>query len=211
MDLTMDMMMKSVLNLPYPPGYGAEQRGDMTQMMDSFTRLMRGLALAILFIYLSLVAQFRSLTQPFTMLMAIPLELFGAFLALILAHQTFSTVSILGFIILNGMDVTASILLIDLIMDLRESGTERTEAIREAGPIRLRPILMTVIITLMVLVPVAFLPKTGMDAYAPLATVIIGGLSLSTVLTLIAIPVIYSLVDDALVWFQNRRKEEVLT
>lgn len=204
MNLTMDMMMKSLLNLPYPPAYGAEQRGDMTQMMDSFTRLLRGLALAILFIYLSLVAQFRSLTQPFTMLMAIPLELFGAFLALILAHQTFSTVSILGFIVLNGMDVTASILLIDLVMHLRQNGVERNEAIQQAGPIRLRPILMTVFITLVVLAPVALFPKTGMDAYAPLATVIIGGLSLSTLLTLIAIPVIYTLVDDAGSWVRNR-------
>ncbi len=210
MNLTTEVMMKSLLGLPYPPGYGAEQRGDMTQMMDSFTRLIRGLALAVLFIYLSLVAQFRSLTQPFTMLMAIPLEMFGAFLALILAHQTFSTVSILGFIILNGMDVTASILLIDLVMRLRQEGTERNEAIMQAGPIRLRPILMTVLITLIVLAPVALFPKTGMDAYAPLATVIIGGLSLSTVLTLIAIPVIYSLVDDAIAWVGSRKKKEVL-
>lgn len=211
MALTMDMMMKGVMGVPFPPGYGMEQRGDMTQMMDSFSRLLRGLLLAIIFIYLSLVAQFRSLTQPFTMLMAIPLELAGVFGALLLAHQTFSTVSVLGIVILNGMDVTASILLIDLIMARVKEKEEMEklsphpgptsahvrESVLEACPIRLRPILMTAIITIAVLTPVALFPRTGMDAYAPLATVVIGGLSLSTFLTLLVIPVLYTIVDDA--------------
>ena len=196
MQLTMDMMMKSLMNLPYPSGYGVEQRGDMTQMMDSFTRLLRGMGLALLFIYLVLAVQFRSFVQPFTMMMAIPLEYVGCLSALILAHQTFSTVSILGIILLSGIDVTASILIVDRIMQFREAGKPREEAVLNAGPIRLRPILMTVGITIVVMIPVAFFPKTGMDAYSPLATVVVGGLIVSTFLTLIAIPVIYTIMDD---------------
>lgn len=203
MQLTMDIMMKSIMNLSYPPGFGVEQRGDMTQMMDSFGRLLRGMGLAFLFIYLVLAVQFRSFAQPFTMMMAIPLEYIGCLIALILAHQTFSTVSILGVILLSGIDVTASILIVDKIMQLREGGKPREEAVLEAGPVRLRPILMTVGITMVVLFPVAFFPKTGMDAYAPLATVVVGGLTASTFLTLIAIPVIYTVIDDLVTWIRR--------
>jgi HAE1 family hydrophobic/amphiphilic exporter-1 len=197
MQLTMDTMMQSLMTLPYPPGYGMEQRGDMTQMMDSFYRLLWGLVLALIFIYLSLVVQFHSLTQPLTMMAAIPLELVGVFGGLLLAHQTFSTVSILGILVLNGMDVTASILLIDLILEKRKEGVPREQAVLEAGPVRLSPILMTVLVTLVVMTPVALFPKTGLDAYSPLATVVVGGLAMSTILTLVVIPVVYTLVDDA--------------
>ncbi|HEY3997247.1 MAG TPA: efflux RND transporter permease subunit [Candidatus Xenobia bacterium] len=196
MALTMDVMMDSLFTLPYPPGYGMEQRGDMTQMMDSFNRLLTGLGMALAFIYLSLVVQFRSLLQPLALMAAIPLELVGVFGGLLLAHQTFSTVSILGIVVLNGMDVTASILLVDLIMGRREEGHDRRLSVEESCPIRLRPILMTVLVTLVVMLPVALFPRTGIDAYAPLATVVVGGLTMSTVLTLVVVPVLYTLVDD---------------
>ncbi|MCA9790664.1 MAG: efflux RND transporter permease subunit, partial [Candidatus Eremiobacteraeota bacterium] len=202
MQLTMDVMMDSLMQLPYPPGYGMEQRGDMTQMMDSFYRLLWGMALALFFVYLSLVMQFHSLTQPLVMMAAIPLEMIGVFTGLFLAGQTFSTVSVLGIIVLNGMDVTASILLVDHILHLRQDGLERDEAIRRAGPVRLLPILMTVLITMVVMLPVALFPKTGMDAYSPLATVVVGGLAFSTVLTLVVVPVLYSLVDDFERWLK---------
>ncbi len=206
MQLTMDVMMDSLMQLPYPPGYGLEQRGDMTQMMDSFSRLLWGMVLALLFIYLSLVMQFHSLTQPLTMMAAIPLEAVGVMAGLYLAGQAFSTVSILGIIVLNGMDVTASILLVDHILHLRKEGVERDEAVALSGPVRLPPILMTVIVTMVVMTPVALFPKTGMDAYSPLAVVVLGGLGFSTVLTLLAIPVLYTLVDDFEQWLSRMSK-----
>jgi HAE1 family hydrophobic/amphiphilic exporter-1 len=129
------------------------------------------------------------------MLLAIPLQLLGIFGGLLLAHQNFSTVSILGIVVVNGMAVSNAILLLDLILRERSAGHSRREAILAAGPIRLRPILMTTIVSLVVLVPVAFFPKTGIDAYAPLATVIIGGLSISTVLTLFVVPTLYAELD----------------
>jgi HAE1 family hydrophobic/amphiphilic exporter-1 len=203
MALTEEIMMKALLNLPFPPGYGIEMRGDMTQMMDAFKRMDRGMVLALIFIFLSLVAMFRSFAQAITMMAAIPLSFFGAFMALILAHQTFSTVSILGFVFLNGISLTASILVVEFIMILRETGVPREEAIVESAVIRLRPILMTVFISLIVLFPVAFFPKTGMDAYSPLATVMIGGLFSATILSLLAVPVIYSLMDDMARWMRE--------
>jgi HAE1 family hydrophobic/amphiphilic exporter-1 len=105
-------------------------------------------------------------------------------------------VSILGIVVANGMAVSNAILLLDLILRNRETGMSRVDAILGAGPVRLRPILMTTIVSIVVLVPVAFFPKTGIDAYSPLATVIIGGLTISTVLTLFVVPVLYSAFDD---------------
>jgi HAE1 family hydrophobic/amphiphilic exporter-1 len=196
MALDMDTIMGAMAQVPFPKGYGIEMRGDMTEMMQSFDRLLGAMKIAVLFVFLLLVTQFRSLTNPLVMLLAIPLELLGVFGGLLLAHQNFSTVSILGIVVANGMAVSNAILLLDLILRNRSQGMSRTEAILEAGPIRLRPILMTTIVSLIVLVPVAFFPKTGIDAYSPLATVIIGGLTISTVLTLFVVPTLYAAFDD---------------
>ena len=195
MDLSMSVAMKAGSELTFPPGYGLDSMGDMTDMMIEFGRLLRGLVLSLVLIYLILVLQFGSFIQPINMMLSIPLELAGVFGALLIAGQTFSTVSILGIIILSGIDVAGAILLIDLILTKRKS-MPRDAAILEAGPIRLKPILMTVIITLVVIIRLAFFPDTGMDAYSPIATVILGGLSISTLLTLIVIPVMHSVVDD---------------
>ena len=196
MDLSMDVQMQAMQKLNFPPGYGIEVRGDMTQMMDSFKRLLIGLLLALIFIYLVLVAQFRGFLQPLQMIFSLPLELAGVFLFLFLMHQAFSTVSILGVIVLTGMDITTAILLIDLIVKYREKGVPRDEAVATACPQRLRPILMTAMISIIVMSPVAFFPKTGMDAYSPLATAVIGGLIVGTILSLLDIPILHTYADD---------------
>ena len=205
MDLAMSVMMKALSELNWPPGYGLEIRGDMTQMMDSFARLLNGLVFALGLIVLVLVAQFRGFLQPLQMVFSIPLELTGVFLALWLHGQAFSSVSIMAVIVLTGMDATTAILLIDQILRERATGTPRDEAIIKACPTRLRPILMTTLITLVVMVPVAFFPKTGLDAYSPLGTVILGGLTMGTLLSLIDIPIMHSLVDDAGKLFGKRK------
>ena len=125
--------------------------------------------------------------------------------------QTFSTVSILAVIILTGMVMTIAILLIDLMMRFRERGRAARRGGRHAGP-RLRPILMTSMITIIVLIPVAFFPRTGMDAYAPLATVVIGGLIIGTLLALFVVPVLHTYTDDLATLIQRaiaklRRRE----
>lgn len=187
----------------FPPGYGLEMRGDMTQMMDSFRRLLQGLALSLAMMYLVLVIQFRGFTQPLQMIASLPLELAGVFLALWLAGQAFSTVSILGIIVLTGMDITTAVLMIDLIMKYRDQGMPRDEAIRRACPDRLRPILMTAGITLVVMIPIAFAPKTGLDAYQPLAMAVVGGLISGTILSLFDIPIMHTYVDDFVRWLNR--------
>ncbi|MBS1717629.1 MAG: efflux RND transporter permease subunit [Armatimonadetes bacterium] len=192
----------------FPPGYGMEMRGDMTQMMDSFRRLVSGLGLSIAMMYLVLVIQFRGFLHPLQMIASLPLELAGVFVALFIAHQSFSTVSILGIIVLTGMDITTAVLMIDLIMRYRDQGMARDVAIKRACPDRLRPILMTSSITLLVMLPVALAPKTGLDAYQPLATAVVGGLIVGTILSLFDIPIMHTYVDDFVVWlnrtFMNR-------
>lgn len=187
----------------FPPGYGMEMRGDMTQMMDSFRRLMQGLALSLAMMYLVLVIQFRGFLQPLQMIASLPLELAGVFLALFLAHQAFSTVSILGIIVLTGMDITTAVLMIDMIMKYRDRGIPRDEAIALACPDRLRPILMTAGIALVVMLPIAFAPKTGLDAYQPLAMAVVGGLIAGTILSLFDIPIMHTYIDDLVKWLNR--------
>jgi HAE1 family hydrophobic/amphiphilic exporter-1 len=196
MELSMDLLMAAHGKLDFPPGYGMELRGDMTQMEESFQRLLRGLYLAVIFMFLLLVAQFRSLIEPLNMVFSLSLMFTAILAGLLLSRQTFSTVSILAVVILAGMMMTVAVLLIDLVLRLRAQGMERDQAILTAGPIRLRPILMTSLITVVVLVPVAFFPRTGIDAYAPLATVVIAGLSVGTVLALFVVPVLHTYSDD---------------
>jgi len=198
MDLAMSIITKASSTLNFPPGYSLEMRGDMTQMMDSFARLLRGLEIAVLLIFLVLVAQFGGPLAPLQMVLSIPLELSGVFFGLFLAHQAFSSVSIMAVIILTGMDITTAILLIDQIMRRRREHPEmpRDEAIALACRDRLRPILMTSLITIITMLPVALAPKTGMDAYQPLGTVIVAGLTVGTLLSLLVIPVMHALVDD---------------
>ena len=205
MALDTDIVMGAMAQVPFPLGYGMEMRGDMTEMMTSFQRLISAMAIAVVFIYLLLVAQFRSFVRPLEMLLAIPLQLLGVFGALLLAHQNFSTVSILGIVVANGMAVSNAIILLDLIIRKRAEGMPRDEAILEAGPIRLRPIMMTTIVSIIVLAPVAFFPKTGVDAFSPLATVIIGGFGISTLLTLFVVPVLHATFDDIGEWWRLRR------
>jgi HAE1 family hydrophobic/amphiphilic exporter-1 len=196
MELSMGLLGAALMKLDLPPGYGAELRGDMTQMEESFGRLFRGLYLALIFMYLLLVAQFRSLIEPLNMLFSLSLMLTGVLGGLLLTGQTFSTVSILAVVILTGMLMTVAVLMIDLVLRLRADGMPRDEAILTAAPIRLRPILMTSLISIVVLVPVAFFPRTGIDAYAPLATVTIGGLAMGTLLALYVVPVLHTYTDD---------------
>lgn len=194
MDLSMEVMMRANAELSWPPGYGLEIRGDMTQMMDSFRRLLWGLLFSLFFVFLTLVAQFRGVIQPLQMIL--PMEMFGAFFFLWLTDNAFSTVSILGLIVASGMDAAAAILLLEEIGRLRQSGVPRDEAVAQASPTRLRPILMTNTITVLTMIPVAFFPGPGIDAYSPLAVVVMGGLFFGTAVNLVVTPLMHTLVDD---------------
>lgn len=203
MDLAMEIEARAFQHLNFPPGYTIEMRGDMTQMMDSFRRLFLSLLLAVVFMYLILVAQFRSFLMPFQMVASLPLELTGVFFGLWLMKMHFSSVSIMAVIVLTGMDITTAILLIDLIMRYREQGMPRNEAIKRACPERLRPILMTSCTTMAAMVPLAFFPAGGLDAYQSLGVVVIFGLIVGTFLSLFDIPIMHTYVDDFAQWLNR--------
>jgi HAE1 family hydrophobic/amphiphilic exporter-1 len=164
-------------------------------MQESFLSMQFALALAVFLVYLVMASQFESLIHPFVILFSIPLALVGAVLALFLTGTTLNIVALIGVIMLAGIVVNNAIVLVDLINQLRTEGLARTEAILEAGRARLRPILMTSLTTALGLLPMALGFGEGSEVRAPMAITVIGGLVMSTLLTLVVIPVMYSLLD----------------
>lgn len=211
MDVAMDLMHNAyygnaalgIKPVSFPPGYGLEMRGDMTQMSDSFRRLLTGLGLSLIFMYFLLVAQFRGFIQPLQMIASLPDQLIGIFLLLWLTGEAFSSVSIMALIVTAGMDITTAILMLDLIVQYRDEGVPRDEAVAQACPARLRPILMSTVITAVAIVPAAFFPATGQDAYRSLAIVSIGSLLTGTFLSLFDVPIMHTLTDDLVRWLNK--------
>jgi len=180
---------------PMPNGISAIVSGQSEEMQDSFQSMQFALALAIFLVYLVMASQFESLVHPFVILFTIPLALVGAVLALFVTGTTINIVALIGVIMLAGIVVNNAIVLVDLINQLRAQGIERIEAIMEAGSARLRPILMTSLTTALGLLPMAIGFGEGAEVRAPMAITVIGGLLVSTFLTLVVIPVVYSLMD----------------
>jgi HAE1 family hydrophobic/amphiphilic exporter-1 len=180
---------------PMPPSVTAMVSGQNEEMQDSFRSMQFALALAVFLVYLVMASQFESLIHPFVILFTIPLALVGAVLALFLTGTTVNVVAFIGVIMLAGIVVNNAIVLVDLINQLRVEGTEKIEAIMEASRARLRPILMTTLTTALGLLPMAIGFGEGAEVRTPMAITVIGGLLVSTLLTLIVIPVVYSLLD----------------
>ena len=141
-----------------------------------------------------MAAQFESLLHPFIIILSIPMAFTGAFAALWIAGIPISVPAFIGMIVLAGIVVNNGIVLVDYINKLRDSGMKKEEAILTAGPVRLRPILMTVFTTILALIPMGFGIAAGTEMMAPMALTVIGGLLFSTLLTLIVIPSMYSLI-----------------
>ncbi len=180
---------------PMPQGITAMVSGQNEEMQDSFRSMQFALALAIFLVYLVMASQFESLVHPFVILFTIPLALVGAVLALFLTGTTVNVVAFIGVIMLAGIVVNNAIVLVDLINQLQAQGMEKISAIMEAGQARLRPILMTTLTTALGLLPMAIGFGEGSEVRTPMAITVIGGLLVSTLLTLIVIPVVYSLLD----------------
>jgi len=183
-------------NLILPDGYNVTMGGEQQEMMEAFQDLFLAFVLAILLVYMVMAAQFESLVQPFVIMFSVPLASIGIVLSLLLTGRSINIVSFMGVIMLAGIVVNNAIVLIDFINQLRQRGMSRFEAILKAGPQRLRPILMTTLTTVLGLIPMALGLGEGGELGAPLATVVIGGLTVSTLLTLVVVPVIYTIVED---------------
>ena len=187
-----------------PQGYSYEFGGQNELLNEAFTDLVLALILAVILVYMVMASQFESLLHPFIIMFSVPLAFSGGALALFLTGIPLSVPAIIGFIILAGIVVNNAIVLVDYINTRRSEGEERREAVVNAGPIRLRPILMTTLTTVLGLVPLALGLGEGAEMEQPLAIAVIGGLSLSTVLTLVLIPVLYTIFDDIAGFFRRK-------
>jgi HAE1 family hydrophobic/amphiphilic exporter-1 len=177
-----------------PPNTRVDIRGLVLTMQSSFKSFGLGLFLAVLLVYLILVAQFSSFVDPFLIVLAVPTGIIGVILTLVLTGTTLNIQSLMGIVMLQGMVVSNSILIVDFANVLRGEGHNLREAVVHSCRIRLRPILMTSLATVVGLLPMAFKLETGSEAYAPLARVIIGGLLTSIVLTIFVVPAAYLLM-----------------
>jgi HAE1 family hydrophobic/amphiphilic exporter-1 len=181
-------------------GYG----GDVQSQKEEFPFLLSALALGAILVYMLMAALFNSLLHPFTIMLSLPMALIGAIAALVIAHEVMSIIAMIGIIMLVGLVTKNAILLIDYTNTLRARGWDRDDAIEEAGPTRLRPILMTTIAMVLAMLPIALKIGEASEMRAPLAITVMGGLILSTMLTLLIIPVTYTLFDDVQRLFSRR-------
>jgi multidrug efflux pump subunit AcrB len=177
-----------------PEGLSVVLRGMVQGMRASFTSFALGLCLAVLLLYLILVAQFQSFIDPFIILVAVPPGLTGVILTLWLSGTTLNVMSLMGVVILVGIAVSNSILMVEFTRRLRQEGMNVREAVALACRVRLRPVLMTSLATITGLLPMALKLGVGSEAYAPLARAILGGLSVSVALTVFLVPAAYVLV-----------------
>jgi len=191
-----------------PPGYSYAFTGQAEAFKESFQYLVMALVQAIIIIYMVLAMQFNSFLHPLTVMLALPLSTAGAFGALYLTKDTISIVSMIGMITLTALVIKNSILLVDYTNTLRERGMERNEAVLQASPTRLRPILMTAVTTILGVLPVALGYSAGGEARAGMGRATFGGMFASTLLTLFVVPVVYTLFDDIQRKIKNLLKKE---
>jgi len=208
-----DNVAEALRGLELPPGYTIQDEGERKTMNEAFSSLMAALVLGLILLYFSLIPAFKSFIHPLTIMVAIPLGIIGAGWAMLLTGKHSCMPSFMGMILLAGIVVKNSILLIDFILEARSRGESRHDALVGSVRVRTRPILMTAVGTAVGMTPIALQWAIGLERLSPLAVVAIGGLMVSTFLTLIYVPVFYELFDTAktktLALFGNKEKGEV--
>ncbi len=183
-------------NVEFPDGYNIRYGGQFQDLQQSFNDLFYAFLLAIVLVYMVMASQFESLVHPLVIMFTVPLAVIGVIFGLYITNTTISVPALIGIITLTGIVVNNAIVLVDYINRLRDEGKTKIESILEAGPIRLRPIMMTALTTVLALVPLGLGIGEGSELEQPLAIVVISGLLFSTFLTLYVIPVFYSLFTD---------------
>jgi multidrug efflux pump subunit AcrB len=195
-----------IFRMKIPEGFSVQLKGARLEQKEAFQTLIFALCLAILLIYMVLASQFASLLHPFLIMFSVPLGFIGVIWALFLTGNTLSVVSFIGIIMMVGIVVSNAILLVDYTNRARKEGVELREAIIRAGRIRLRPILMTSLATIFGLIPMALGLGEGAEANASLAIAVIGGLLVSTFLTLVFVPTLYMIAES---WRASRGKHQI--
>jgi HAE1 family hydrophobic/amphiphilic exporter-1 len=192
--------------LGLPPGYHTFFGGDVQNMDETKGYVAEAMILACVFIYLILASLFGSFFQPLAIMLALPLSFIGVAIALLVTRGNINVMTMIGIIMLMGLVTKNGILLVDFTNQQREQGMGRLEAILSAGRIRLRPIIMTTVAMIFGMIPLALAIGEGAEQRAPMARAVIGGLITSTLLTLFVVPVMYTLLDDAVAWVRNRKR-----
>ncbi len=198
-------VLKIVNALPHP-GITLAEAGDSKTLAENVPYFVSALLLAVALVYIVMASLFNSLATPFVIMFTLPMALMGAFAALALTGESLSLVSGIGILMLIGLMTRNAILLLDYTNTLRGRGMARTDALIEAGATRLRPILMTTTATIIGMLPIALRIGEAAEVRAPMAVVVIGGLLVSTVLTLLVIPALYSLFDD---WTHKKNRGNI--
>ncbi len=198
LDAAVSAIQAALSDLQVPSRMRYEVGGVNEEMRESFRSLALAFALALALVFMILAAQFESVVHPFTIMLAVPLAAIGAVAALIVTGGGVNVMSLIGFVILIGIVVNDAIIKVDFINQYRREGAPLREAILEAGRVRLRPIIMTTVTTVLGLTPLALGIGAGADLRAPLAVAVIGGLISATLLTLIVVPVIYASLESLL-------------
>lgn len=193
---------KKIKKYKTPKGYSITMKGEMESIQETTGQIGLMLLLAVAFMYLIMVAQFQSLKSPFIILFTIPMAFTGGFLGLLITGKDLSAIAMIGFVMLAGIIVNNGIVLVDTINQLREQGYELNEAIITAGTMRIRPILMTALTTILGLSTMAIGLGQGAEMMQPMAIVTIGGLIYGTLLTLLVVPCIYGLFN------RSKKKEK---
>jgi HAE1 family hydrophobic/amphiphilic exporter-1 len=181
--------------LEVPPGARVSLAGQNSELAQSFASLRFALLLAVFLVYLVMASQFESLLHPFVIMFTLPMAIVGVVLALVVTGTSVSVMVLIGLVVLAGIVVNNGIVLIDHTKHLRSRGASKLEALAQAGTVRLRPILMTTLTTVLGLLPMALGIGEGAEVRAPLALTLIGGLTTGTVLTLLVLPVVYATLD----------------
>jgi multidrug efflux pump subunit AcrB len=183
-----------IASVDKPEGIRVKVRGTVQAMRQSFQSFGLGLIMAVVLVYLILVAQFRSFLDPLLILLAVPPGVSGVLLVLATTDTTLNVMSLMGLVMLVGIVISNSILIIEFTHRLVEDGMKVREAVAHAARVRLRPVLMTSLATIIGLIPMALKMGTGSETYAPLARTIIGGLTLSVMVTVFVVPAAFLVV-----------------
>jgi HAE1 family hydrophobic/amphiphilic exporter-1 len=195
--------------LGLPPGYHYAFGGDVQNLEETKGYVLEAMLLAVVFIYLILASLFGSFLQPLAIMLSLPMSFIGVVLALLITKGNINVMTMIGIIMLMGLVTKNGILLVDFANQQRAAGLPRLEAILTSARIRLRPILMTTVAMIFGMLPLAFAIGEGAEARAPMARAVVGGLITSTLLTLFVVPVVYTLLDDVVLWVSGRRREPV--
>lgn len=196
--------MAQVEQLPVPAGCSIEAGGDVESMQETFADLFLAIGMALILVYMVMACQFESLMMPLLIMASIPVMLIGVFPGLLFTGQTINMMSLLGIVMLEGIVVNNAIVLVDYVQQLRQKGLCKRESVVEAGKTRIRPILVTTLTTILAMIPQLVSQAEGAEVFRPMAATVIFGLTCSTIISLLVIPILYEIMES---WPKKLRRK----